>query len=75
MKLVARQRIDSQVRKTYDSAQTPYQRVLRSPDVDDACKETLRQAYLGLNPVALRTRIDAHLKALWNSAAVGKNLP
>lgn len=75
MKLVAKQRVDTKVRKRYDSAQTPYQRVLRSPDVDDACKENLRRVYLGLNPVALRTRIDAHLKALWNSAVVGKNLP
>lgn len=75
MKLVAKQRVDTKVRKRYDSAQTPYQRVLRSPDVDDACKENLRRVYLGLNPVALRMRIDAHLKALWNSAVVGKNLP
>jgi hypothetical protein len=75
MKLVAKRRVDSKVRKTYDSAQTPYQRVLRSPDVDDACKESLRRIYLGLNPVVLRRRIEAHLKALWNSTVVGKNLP
>jgi hypothetical protein len=75
MKLIAKRRVDSKVRKTYDSARTPYQRVLQSPDVDDACKENLRRVYLGLNPVALRRRIDAHLKALWNSAVVGKNLP
>ena len=43
MKLVAKRRVDSKVRKTYDPAQTPYQRVLRSPDVDDACKESLRR--------------------------------
>ena len=75
MKLVAKRRVDSTMRKTYDSAQTPHQRVLLSPDVDDACKESLRQAYLELNPVALRNRIDVHLKALWNSAVVGKVLP
>jgi hypothetical protein len=75
MKLIAKRRVDSKVRKTYDSAQTPYQRVLQSPDVGDACKENLRRVYLGLNPVALRRRIDAHLKALWNSVIVGKNLP
>lgn len=75
MKLVAKRRVDSKVRKTYDSAQTPCQRVLRSPDVDDACKESLGRIYLDLNPVALRRHIDAHLKALWNSAADGKILP
>jgi hypothetical protein len=75
MKLVAKRRVDSRVRKTYDSAQTPYQRVLQSQDVDDACKENLRRLYPGLNPVALKRRIDGKLKALWNSATVGKNLP
>jgi hypothetical protein len=74
MKLVTKRRVDSKVRKTYDSAQTPYQRVLQSPDVDDASKESLRRAYLNLNPVALRRDIDAHLKALWNSATDGKIL-
>ena len=75
MKLVAKRRVDTKVRKTYDSALTPYQRVLRSPVVDDACKDNLRRDYLDLNPVALRSRIDLHLRALWNSAVVGKNLP
>jgi hypothetical protein len=75
MKLVAKRRVDSKVRKTYDPAQTPYQRVLRSPDMDDACKESLRRIYLDLNPVVLRKHIDAHLKALWNSANDGKILP
>jgi hypothetical protein len=75
MKLLAKRRVDSRVRKTYDTAQTPYQRVLQSPDVDDACKENLRRIYLSLNPVALRRRIDARLKVLWNTAAVGKILP
>jgi hypothetical protein len=74
MKLVAKQRVDNKVRKRYDAAQTPYQRVLRSSDVDDADKDNLRQTYAALNPVVLRRRIEAHLNALWDSAVVGKHI-
>jgi hypothetical protein len=75
MKLVAKERVDSKVRKSYDLAQTPYQRVLGSADVADAIKEDLRRIYLSLNPVALKRSIDAQLNNLWNSASVGKHLP
>lgn len=74
MKLVGKQRVGSKLRKTYDSAQTPYQRVLDSPDVDDTCKASLRRIYLNLNPVDLRRLIESHLKALWNSSTDGKIL-
>jgi hypothetical protein len=75
MKLVTKQRVDNKVRKRYDPAQTPYQRVLRSPDVQDAVKDELRQTYAALNPVALKRRIDAQLNTLWDSASVGKHSP
>lgn len=55
----------SKVRKRYDTARTPYQRVLESPDVSEQDKERLRQIYAILNPVALRQRIDANLERLW----------
>jgi hypothetical protein len=46
MKLVEKQRVGSKVRKKYDTPQTPFQRVLASPDVDQATKDQLRQLYL-----------------------------
>jgi hypothetical protein len=75
MKLVVKYRVDNKVRKKYDAAQTPYQRVLRSSDVDDAHKANLRQIYATLNPVVLHQRIEAHLNALWDAAVVGKHIP
>jgi hypothetical protein len=75
MKLVVKYRVDNKVRKKYDAAQTPYQRVLRSSDVDDAHKANLRQIYATLNPVVLRQRIEAHLNALWDAAVVSKHIP
>lgn len=65
LKLVDKQRLGSKVRKRYDQAQTPYQRVLAAPAVSPVTKAYLRQLYLTLNPVTLRQRIDANLAKLW----------
>jgi hypothetical protein len=53
------------VRKQYDTARTPYRRVLASADVFEEDKERLRQIYATLNPVALRQRIDENREKLW----------
>lgn len=68
LKLVEKRRVGSKVRKRYDTARTPYQRVLESPDVSEEDKERLRQIYFTLNPVVLRQRIDENLERLWNLA-------
>jgi hypothetical protein len=65
MKLVEKLRVGSKVRKKYDTAQTPCQRVLASPDIDQQTKDQLCELYLSHNPVELRRRIDANLKKLW----------
>jgi hypothetical protein len=65
LKLVEKRRVDNKVRKRYDTARTPFQRVLESPDVSEEDKERLRQIYARLNPVALRRRIDENLERLW----------
>lgn len=68
LKLVEKRRVGSKVSKRYDTARTPYQRVLESPAVTDQTKEQLRQLYLTLNPVVLRQRIDQNLAKLWQLA-------
>jgi hypothetical protein len=68
LKLLNKHRIGSKVVKTYDTARTPYQRVLESPDVSDEDKERLRQLYPTLNPVTLRRHIDENLDKLWQLA-------
>jgi hypothetical protein len=65
LKLVEKRRVDNKVRKRYDTARTPFQRVLESPDVSEQDKERLHQIYALLNPVALRRRIDQNLERLW----------
>jgi|LGOV01.1.fsa_nt_gb hypothetical protein len=65
MKLESKTRVGSKVRKKYDEAQTPCQRVLASSDIDQAVKHQLQEVYLALNPAELRRRIEANLTKLW----------
>jgi len=64
-KVIRKERVGAKVRKIYDRARTPYQRVLRSPDVEEEAKERLREVYSHLNPVKLRMRMEGNLHALW----------
>ena len=66
LKLLEKTRVGSKVRKRYEPARTPYQRLQASPYVSQTVKAQLREQYLGLNPLALRRRIAANLKHLWN---------
>jgi len=54
MKLVSKTRHGATVTKRFDLAQTPYQRVLASPEVGEDAKRELRQTYLELNPAQLK---------------------
>lgn len=57
MKLIEKTREGAKVRKRYDTAQTPYQRVLASPHVSPAAKRRLTTGYESLNPAELRRQI------------------
>lgn len=59
MKLLEKIKIGSKVRKKYDKAQTPYQRVLASPDVPQTVKQQLRSQYRTLNPADLKRKIES----------------
>jgi hypothetical protein len=65
LKLMGKERVGEKVIKRYDTAATPYQRVLASPFVNETIKIYLCQQYLRLNPVVLRDRIDANIAKLW----------
>lgn len=65
LKLIDKHRVGSKLIKHYDTARTPYRRVLESPEVVDKDKKSLRQLYATLNPVTLRHRIDENVERLW----------
>jgi hypothetical protein len=54
MKLVSKTREGAKVTKRFDRPRTPYQRVMRSPHVEDSVKAELRRIYLELNPARLK---------------------
>jgi hypothetical protein len=65
LKLVGKQRIDGKTVRTYDQATTPYRRVLALDSLPLEVKARLMAQYVQLNPVALRTSIDANVGLLW----------
>lgn len=67
-RLVAKERVGATVRKRFDAARTPYQRLCESGTLDAAQREALGAQYRALNPVALRAEIDATLARLWATA-------
>lgn len=53
MKLVSKTRHGAKVHRVYDTAQTPYQRVLKSGVISEAGKAQISSTYATLNPVGL----------------------
>ena len=69
MKLKHKERHGSQVKKTYDVAQTPYQRLLQSPYLSAADKRRLKAEYARLNPAELKRQIERLQEQLLKWAA------
>lgn len=65
LKLVGKERIGNRTVKRYDTAQTPYQRVLSAESIPVETKAQLISQYLQLNPVQLRKDIDQKVAKLW----------
>jgi hypothetical protein len=65
LKLVSKQLVDKKLLKRYDQAATPFQRVLAAKDIPFEAKARLTNRYVQLNPVQLRTTIDAKVAQLW----------
>jgi hypothetical protein len=71
LKLIDKERIGNQVIRKYDTARTPYQRVMERDDVSLARKAHLLNLYLPLNPADLRRRIDQKILQLWSTFSHG----
>ncbi len=68
MKIKSKEKVNNSLcKKTYDIAQTPYQRLLCSNQIPPEVKARLQELYESLNPVKLKTSIDATLKRLRKS--------
>ena len=68
LKLVGKSRQGTKVHKVYDTAQTPYQRLLRSGVLTEEKKCELASIYATLNPVTLLKQIRQEVEHLWTLA-------
>ena len=66
MKLVNKARHGAKVHKVYDTAQTPYQRLLKAGILTEAKRQELAATYHRLSPVTLLRQINENLELLWN---------
>jgi len=64
IKLLRKTRINGRIHRVYDSARTPYQRILASPQIGKQSKQQLRHIYETLNPAELRRQLNQSLQRL-----------
>lgn len=67
-KLVSKTRHGARVHKVYDTARTPYQRLLESGVLTQDRAAELEAYYRRLNPVQLLSHVNGHLEKLWKLA-------
>jgi len=75
MKLISKTRHGARVHKVYDTARTPYQRLLDCDELAQAKRTELAAVYHGLNPVLLLSQINGHLEQLWKLAERPARIP
>ena len=64
VKCIEKKRVGSKIKKVYDVAQTPYERVLAHPKVPKETKEALTRLFETLDPFKLRKEIDALVREI-----------
>jgi hypothetical protein len=68
MKLVSKTHHGAKVFKVYETARTPYQRLLKLGVLSQTKQAELTAIYHGLNPVRLLNQINGNLEQLWKLA-------
>lgn len=64
MKLKSKERIGGRVKRRYEVAKTPYQRLIESNQLPEGVSDELKGRYLNLNPAQLKRSIDRKLDEL-----------
>jgi hypothetical protein len=65
LKLIGKERDGAKVRKHYDTAQTPYRRVLASEELSEEAQERLEQEHAAGGPTTIWKEVEAARAALW----------
>ena len=66
IKLKAKERIGSKIKRKYHPIQTPVQRLLDCPDIPEDRKDELKTRRDHLNPLALKKEIERKLRKVWD---------
>ncbi len=73
IKLKSKTRVGGRIQRRYDKPQTPYQRLMKSRQIDRQTKEQLQSVYESLNPAELHRQLTALCQQLEQvSAAKGE---
>ena len=68
MKIKRKEKVNNSLcHKIYDTAKTPYQRLMESDQISEEQKAKLRELYLSLNPVQLKKIINEKVKKIRQS--------
>jgi hypothetical protein len=71
MKIERKEKVNNSLcHKIYDTAKTPYQRIMESEQIGEEQKVRLKELYLSLNPVQLKKRIDEKVKIIRQSGGL-----
>ena len=71
-KLKEKIRIGARIVKKFDTPQTPYNRLMKSPDLSEQRKEELRKMKAGLNPFDLKKDLEAKLRVFFEKLQKSK---
>ena len=74
LKLLSKKREGSRVIKKYDTAQTPYQRVVADKTISAASRQALEKQFRCLDPIKLLAEIERLQNQLWRYAYVGRRV-
>ncbi len=66
MKLKEKERNGSKITKRYDFPETPYQRLMKAPNLSEEKKDELRKRFEGLNPFELKAGLEHRLKVFFS---------
>jgi len=72
-KLIRKERIGSKIKKKYETPKTPYERLLKSTEISNEQKDSLRATFESLDPFTLKNQIEEKLKLFYKTVrAEGK---
>lgn len=74
LKLLSKSRDGARVYRRYEIAQTPFERVVKSPSIPEDTKERLRREFDQLDPVLLLNEIERMQHEFWRTAVFPKEV-